>query len=270
MSSRIEILNDGGYRSDGRRQYELRDITIDLSPRGTADGSAVITHGLTEVMVDVFGPKEAKLRGQTLHDRALVSVEVGIMPFSTGERRKRNRGDKRILELAATIKQTFEPVIQTSLYPRSEICIFVHILQQDGGLLPASINATTLALLTAGIPLTDYVTAVTCGVYSTTPLLDLNTLEENDIPHLTVANLPRTGKVTLVTMETRLHVERVSECLKIAGDAGKVLHKEMRRAVEGRTKRLVQAMEMAPKISITGDTTTGRGGDGEMDDEMDT
>ncbi|THH28667.1 hypothetical protein EUX98_g5514 [Antrodiella citrinella] len=185
-------------------------MTIDLTPRGTADGSAVITHGLTEVMVDVFGPKEAKLRGQTSHDRALVTVEVGIMPFSTGERRKRNRGDKRILELAATIKQTFEPVIQTALYPRSEISIFVHILQQDGGLLPASINATTLALITAGIPLTDYVTAITCGVYSTNPLLDLNTIEENDIPHLTVASLPRTGKVTLVAMETRLHVERTA------------------------------------------------------------
>lgn len=54
----------------------------------------MITHGLTEVTVDVFGPKEAKMRGQTLHDRALVTVEVGIMPFSSGERRKRNRGDK--------------------------------------------------------------------------------------------------------------------------------------------------------------------------------
>ena len=97
QSSRTEILNDGGYRSDGRRQYEIRDINIDLTPRGTADGSALITHGLTEVMVDVFGPREAKLRGQTLHDRALVSVEVGIMPFSTGERRKRSRGDKYVL-----------------------------------------------------------------------------------------------------------------------------------------------------------------------------
>ncbi|KAH8099885.1 ribosomal protein S5 domain 2-type protein [Cristinia sonorae] len=252
MSSRVEILNDGGYRSDGRRQYELRDITIDLSPRGTADGSAMITHGLTEVMVDVFGPREAKLRGQTLHDRALLTVEVGIVPFSTGERRKRNRGDKRILELAATIKQTFEPIVQTNLYPRSEISIFVSVLQQDGGLLPASINATTLALLTAGIPMTDYVTAITCGVHSTAPLLDLTTLEENDLPHLTVASLPRTFKVTLVAMETRLHVERVSECMKIAGEAGKVLHQEMKRAVEARTKRLVQAMDMAPRIGGVG------------------
>lgn len=177
---------------------------------------------------------------------------------------------RRILELAAAIRQTFEPIIQTSLYPRSEISVFVHIIQQDGGLLPASINATTLALQTAGIPLTDFVTAITCGVHSTHPLLDLTNLEENDLSHLTVASLPRTGKVTLVAMETRLHVDRVSECLKIAGDAGKVLHKEMKRAVEARTKRLVQAMEMAPKIGVVGGPATGAAvRDVEMDEETD-
>jgi len=40
-------------------------------------------------------------------------------------------------------------------------------------------------------------------------MLDLTTLEENDIPHVTVAMMPRTGKVMLVTMETRLHVDKV-------------------------------------------------------------
>ncbi len=94
QSSRVEILNEGGFRSDGRRQYELRDITIDLSQQGTADGSAIITHGLTQVLVSVFGPREAKMRSQTLYDRANINVEVSIASFSTGERRKRSRGDK--------------------------------------------------------------------------------------------------------------------------------------------------------------------------------
>ncbi len=47
-----------------------------------------------------------------------------------------------MLEFAATIKSTFEPVIQTSLYPRSQIDIFVQVIQQDGGLLQACINGT--------------------------------------------------------------------------------------------------------------------------------
>ncbi|CAL1693791.1 unnamed protein product [Somion occarium] len=253
MSSRVEILNDGGYRSDGRKQYELRDIVIDLSQRGTADGSASITHGLTEVLVEVFGPREAKVRAQTMHDRALINVEVNIVPFSTGERRKRSRGDKRILELGSTIKSTFEPVVQTSLYPRSEIDIFVHVLQQDGGLLQASINASTLALISAGIPLHDFVCAVTGGVHSTAPMLDLTTLEENDIPHVTVAVMPKTKKVTLVTMETRLHVDRFGDIFKLACEAGQVIHKEMKRAVSERTQKLVTAMEMGPRVVPSAD-----------------
>lgn len=56
--------------------------------------------------------------------------------------------------------------------------------------------------------MSDYVAAITCGVFSTHPLLDLTLLEESDIPHLTLAVMPKTGKVTLVTMETRLHVDR--------------------------------------------------------------
>jgi len=248
MASRIEILNDGDFRSDGRRQYELRDITIDLCQQGSADGSAVLTHGLTQVSVSVFGPREAKMRSQTIHDRANINVEVTVAPFSMGERRKRSRGDKRILEFASTIKSTFDPVVQTNLYPRSQIDIYVHVLQQDGGLLQTCINATTLALANAGIPLLDFVCAVTGGVHSATPLLDLTTLEENDIPHLTIAMMPRTGKITLLTMETRLHVDRFEEIFKLATSAGYVIHKEMKVAIKDRSRTLVGAMNVAPKV----------------------
>ncbi|KAG6877513.1 hypothetical protein C0993_006463 [Termitomyces sp. T159_Od127] len=248
MGSRIEILNQGGFRSDGRRQFELRDMSIDLAQQGQADGSAVVAHGLTHVLVSVLGPREARMRSQALHDRANINVEVSVAAFSTGDRRKRARGDKRILELAATIKSTFEPVVQTNLYPRSQIDVFVQVLQQDGGLLQACINATTLALVNAGIPLLDFVCAVTGGVHSTSPLLDLTLLEENDIPNVTVAVMPKTGKVTLVTMETRLHVDRFEEIFRLAADAGKVIHGEMKSAVKSRTHTLVTAMGSGPRI----------------------
>ncbi|KAL0954720.1 hypothetical protein HGRIS_003673 [Hohenbuehelia grisea] len=242
MGSRVDLLNHAGYREDGRTQHELRDFTVDLSKHGHADGAAAVTHGLTHVLVTVFGPREAKSRAQTMHDRANLNVELTIAAFSAGERRKRSRGDKRILEMAATIKSTFEPVVQTNLYPRSQIDIFVQVLQQDGGLLQACINATTLALVNAGVPMLDFVCAVTGGVYSTSPMLDLTLLEENDVPNVTVAVMPKTGKVTLVTMETRLHVDRFEEIFRLACAAAKVLHKEMKDAVRHRTAELVSAM----------------------------
>ncbi|KAI0259861.1 ribosomal protein S5 domain 2-type protein, partial [Gloeopeniophorella convolvens] len=239
---RIDILNEGGFRSDGRRQYELRAMSFDSAPQAGADGSARVSHGLTEVLVSVFGPREARTRAQTLHDRAVLHVEASIAPFSTGDRRRRGRGDKRVQELAATLKATFEPVVQTALYPRAQIDVVVHVLQQDGGVLPAAVNATTLALANAGVPLADFVCAVAGGVHAAAPLLDLTALEEADLPHATLACMPRSGRLTLVSMETRLHVDRFEEIVRLAGEAGAVIHAEMRAAVRERTKGLLDAM----------------------------
>lgn len=142
-------------------------------------------------------------------------------------------------------------MIQTSLYPRTQIDIFVHVLQQDGGLIQASINATTLALVGAGIPLLDLVCAVTGGVHSSSPMLDLTNLEETDIPHMTVAVMPKSGQVTLVTMETRLHVDRFEEIFRLACEAAQVIHKEMKRAVRARTQSLVDAMDTGSKPHVS-------------------
>ncbi|KAH7102766.1 ribosomal protein S5 domain 2-type protein [Auriculariales sp. MPI-PUGE-AT-0066] len=251
MGSRVEILNDGGLRSDGRRQHELRSISIQLATQGSADGSALITHGLTTVLAVIHGPREARVRAHTMHDRAVISVDVLLAPFSQGERRKRGRGDRRTQELAASVKATFESAVQTNLYPRSEIDIFLHVLQQDGGVMQACVNATTLALINAGIAMSDYVCAISAGTFSVSPLLDLTAIEESDVPHLTLALLPRTGKVTLVTMDTRLHVERFEEIFRLAGDAAKFVHEEMRAAVRNTTRSLVKAMGGAPATSGT-------------------
>lgn len=137
--------------------------------------------------------------------------------------------------------------MQTHLYPRSQIDIFIQVIQQDGGLLPACLNGTTLALATAGVAMLDFVCAISGGVHSTSPLLDLNTLEENDVPHISVAVMPRTGRVTLVTMDTRLHLDRFEEIFQLAVDAGVVLHDEMRAALAKRTRSLVAAIGSGEK-----------------------
>lgn len=80
-------------------------------------------------------------------------------------------------------------------------------------------------------------------------MLDLTTLEENDIPHVTVAVMPKSKKVVLVTMETRLHVGRFQELLNLARDAGAILHQEMREAVLERSAGLIAMAEPGTKQS---------------------
>ena len=61
-----------------------------------ADGSASVAHGLTSVMVTVFGAREARSRAATQHDRATLNVNVDVPAFSgaTLGGSKRNRNDK--------------------------------------------------------------------------------------------------------------------------------------------------------------------------------
>jgi exosome complex component RRP41 len=80
-------------------------------------------------------------------------------------------------------------------------------------------------------------------------MLDLTLLEENDIPNVTVAVMPRTGQVTLVTMESRLHVDRFEEIFVLACDAGKVIHREMKFAVNARVGKLVEAMGLGARFA---------------------
>ncbi|KDQ13455.1 hypothetical protein BOTBODRAFT_160382 [Botryobasidium botryosum FD-172 SS1] len=241
--NRPELLSSYNYRSDGRRPTEMRSLSLLLSQHPQADGSATVTHGLTEVMVTVFGPRESKNKAGLAHDRAVLSVTLDVPVFSGVPGGRRGRSDKRNMEFTSNIKNTFEPVIQTHLHPRSQIDINIQILQADGSLLQAAVNATTLALIDAGVPMSDYVCATTCALHDSTPLLDLNSLEENDLPNLTVAVLPRSNKVTLVTLETQLAVERFEEMLKMAVEAGKLVHREMLRAVQNRSEKLMRAIE---------------------------
>ena len=77
------------------------------------------------------------------------------------------------------------------------------------GALSASINATTHAFITADNALFDFACTVSSGVHSAQPLLDLTTLEENDIPYLTIAVMPLTGTVP--------HASRSGEIFCLAG-----------------------------------------------------
>ena len=69
------------------------------------------------------------------------------------------------------MKQTFETVVHTHLYQRSEIDVHVQVIQADGGEMSAAINAATLALVDAGIAMQDLVVACNAGYLDSTPLL---------------------------------------------------------------------------------------------------
>jgi exosome complex component RRP41 len=207
---RTDLLALSNLRDDGRKPSELRRVRVQLGPLDS--GSALVQMGLTTAIATCRGPIECQRRGDELPDRAVLSVTVKMAPFSGAERRVRNsKSDRRLIEMAHMVKQAMEATLLLSLFPKSSIEIVICVLADDGGLVCAAINAASLAVLDAGIPMKDLLCACSAG-YATdmeTTLVDLNRREESSFAgqpavYLPVAILPQRGTVVLAQCEARL------------------------------------------------------------------
>jgi exosome complex component RRP41 len=145
------------------------------------------------------------------------------------------------------IASTFTTAIFTHLYPHSTITISLQILSQDGSLLAACLNASTLALIDAGIPMQDYICACTAGSTSSyasndekaDPLLDLNLLEEQELPFLTVATLGQSDKVVVAVCESRVQVGRLEGMLAVGVDGCGQVRSVLDRVVRAHGRRML-------------------------------
>lgn len=145
------------------------------------------------------------------------------------------------------IQEAFMSAVLTHLYQHSSISITLHVLSQDGSLLAACINAATLALIDAGIPMSDFLTACTAGSTSSysandeaaDPLLDLNGLEEQELPFLTVGTIGASESVNVLVMETRVQVQRVEGMLAVAIDGCKQVRRILESVVRAHGKKML-------------------------------
>ena len=152
--------------------------------------------------------------------------------------------------MQTTISSAFASTIFTHLFPHSTILITLHVLSQDGSLLAACINATTLALIDAGIPMRDYLVACTAGSTSSyssndekaDPLLDLNGLEEQELPFLTVATLGASDAVSVLVMETRVQVGRLEGMLAVGVDGCKQVRSILDGVVRRQGKKILDGV----------------------------
>lgn len=238
----LEFVSPEGLRLDGRRPTEMRQLRAKLGVVDKADGSATFEMGNTKVIAAVYGPREVQNRSQQLFDQALVKCEYSMANFSTGDRRRKQKGDRRSVEISLVIRQSMEAAILTNLMPRTQIDIFVHVLQADGGTRAACVNAASLALADAGIPMRDIVASCASGYLNNTPLLDLNYLEDSGGgPDVTIALLPKIDKITLLQMDAKLPLEMFERVFELGNKGCAAVASYMRDVLLENTKELAFA-----------------------------
>ncbi len=213
MNGKPEKFIIDGKRLDGRTPDELRSIKIEVGVLKRADGSCYMEFGGNKVMAAVYGPREVHPRHLQEASKAIVRYRYNMAAFSVDDR-KRPGPDRRSVEISKVSREALEPVILTDLFPRSVIDIFVEILQADAGTRVTGLNAASVALADAGIPMKGLVSACAVGKVDNTIVLDLNKEEDNfgqaDLPVAMTQN----GEITLLQMDGNLTQEEFKIALE--------------------------------------------------------
>ncbi len=180
-------------RPSGRAPDEMRAVSFETNFTRHAEGSVLASFGDTRVLVTASVEERLPpwLRGK---GQGWVTAEYGMLPRATHTRGNREaaRGKQsgRTQEIQRLIGRSARAACDLQRLGERQITLDCDVLQADGGTRTAAISGAWVALrlavnglMTAGKltadPLTHQVTAVSCGVHSGTPVLDLDYDEDS-------------------------------------------------------------------------------------------
>ena len=200
-------------RPSGRVPHILRPVTIETGVNRYAEGSCLISFGHTRVLVTASVDEGVPgfLRGK---GQGWVTAEYGMLPRSTHTRGRREaaqgKQSGRTQEIQRLIGRSMRAVVDLKALGERQITLDCDVIQADGGTRTAGITGAWVALrlatrymleegLLTADPILDQVAAVSCGVFSGTPVLDLD--YEEDSSAEADANFVLTGKGDIVEIQ---------------------------------------------------------------------
>ena len=211
----VVLLDENGIRSDGRKVNETRKVTIKTGVLKNAAGSAYIEFGGNKILAGVFGPRDVHPKHMSNPDTGILRVRYHMEPFSVGERKK-PAPSRREIEISKVIKEALEPAVMLEQFPRTAVDVFLEVLQADGGTRCAALDAASVALADAGIPMRDLVCACASGKAADTLILDVNNEEDQagqaDMP---IGYMPNLGQITLLQLDGVLTPDEFKKCIEI-------------------------------------------------------
>ena len=183
-------------RTDGRANNQARPLEINPEYTIFAEGSVLVSSGNTKIIctasVDNKVPdwlldKDKKAR------HGWVTAEYGMLPRSTGSRRKRETGkiDGRSQEIQRLIGRSLRSVVDLDALGNHTIWIDCDVIQADGGTRTASITGGFVAMILAlrkifqarqikDFPVKEYLAAISVGMVNQQAMLDLKYDEDNN------------------------------------------------------------------------------------------
>lgn len=91
----------------------------------------------------------------------------------------------------------------------------VHLLESDGSVICAILNAVTLALMDAGIAMTDMIIACSVGFIKQNLYQDLTQVEQTSGgAYLPIAVKARSEEVVFMQLDSRLSIDNIEDAIK--------------------------------------------------------
>lgn len=193
-------------RPSGRKPEQIRTIELITDVSKHAEGSCLVKFGDTHVLctasVDDKVPNWLRNTG-----KGWVTGEYGMLPRSTGKRMDREaalgKQSGRTQEIQRLIGRALRSVVDLSAMGERQVRVDCDVIQADGGTRTAAITGGFVAMhlafqhmkkagMIVNLPITDTVSAISCGIYSGVPVADLDYDEDSSAD--TDANFVITGK----------------------------------------------------------------------------
>ena len=180
------LITEDKVRPDGRKIDEIRplDSQIDLLPR--VHGSALFTRGETQVLsVATLGAigEHQKIDGLGLEDQKRFMHHYNFPPYSVGETGRMGAPGRREIGHGALGERALAQVIPSEEEFPYTIRVVSEVLESNGSSSQASICASTMALMAAGVPIKAPVAGVAMGLVKKgeayTILTDIQGMEDH-------------------------------------------------------------------------------------------
>ncbi len=227
---RDKIINKK-IRPDGRAQDEIRPIWSEVHMLERPHGSAVFTRGQTQVMtIATLGTiAEAQiLDGLTLEDSKRYMHQYNMPPYSTGETRPVRSPGRREIGHGALAERALLPVLPSEEEFPYCMRLVSEVISSNGSTSQASICASTLALMDAGVPIKKPVAGVAMGL--------IKDVESGNIAILTdIQGLEDfLGDMDFKVAGTRDGITAIQMDIKIKGIDREILTRALEQARKGR------------------------------------
>ncbi len=268
---RSQIL-ERGARADGRGLTEVRPITCEVGFLPRTHGSGLFSRGQTHVLttttlgslgeeqrIDTIGLEESK---RFIH-------HYNFPPYSVGEARRIVGPGRREVGHGALVERTIIPILPSEEDFPYTIRLVSEVLSSNGSTSMASVCASSLSLMDAGVPVKTSVAGVAMGLITADDkyavLTDIQGLEDaHGDMDFKVAGTAQ--GVTTLQMDTKLKgiaFEAIEKALLQAHDARLFILDKMNQTISSSRPELSKYAPRVYKLMVDPDkigTIIGPGG----------